>query len=101
MAAAELSDDYGDIAVTGLAGTDVTGAEGSADISLEFTKVPRRVDVTAGAGDITLVLPRWPTAHQVRASSASGDVSDELKQQAFSPCLIVARSGSGDVSIGY
>jgi Putative adhesin len=96
-----LSDDSGDITVTGLAGTDVTGAEGSGDIALEFTRVPRRVDVTAETGDITLILPRGPTAYQVHASSASGDVSDGLNQQPSSPCVIVASSGSGDVSIGY
>jgi Putative adhesin len=96
-----LSDDSGDIAVTGLAGTDVTGAEGSGDITLAFTTVPRRVDVTAASGGITLILPRGPTAYQVLANSASGAVSDRLKQRPGSPCVIVARSGSGDVSIGY
>jgi hypothetical protein len=96
-----LSDDSGDIAVTGLAGTDVTAAEGSGDLTLTFTKVPRRVDVTAATGDITLILPRGPAAYQVVASSASGGVSDALKQRPSSPDIIVARSGSGDVSIGY
>ncbi len=96
-----LSDGSGDIAVVGLAGADVTGAEGSGDITLTFTTVPRRVDVTAASGDITLILPRGPTAYQVSASSTSGDVSDLLKQQSSSPCVIVASSDSGDVSIGY
>jgi Putative adhesin len=96
-----LSDGSGDIAVTGLAGTDVTGREGSGDITLTFTKVPRRVDITAASGDITLILPRGPATYQVYASSASGDVSDLLKQGPSPPCVIVASSGSGDVSIGY
>jgi len=96
-----LSDDSGDIAVTGLAGTDVTGAEGSGDITLTFTRVPHRVDVTAATGDITLILPRGPTAYRVAASSGSGGVSDALKQRPSSPDIIVARCGSGDVSIGY
>jgi hypothetical protein len=96
-----LSDGSGDIAVTGLAGTNVTGAEGSGDITLTFTTVPRRVDVTAVSGDISLILPRGPTAYQVLASSTSGAVSDGLKQRPSAPCVIVAHSGSGDVSIGY
>ena len=96
-----LSDDSGDISVTSLAGTDVTGTEGSGDITLTFTKVPLGVDVTAVSGDITLILPRGPTAYQVRASSASGGVSDTLVRGLFSPHVIVASSGSGDVSIGY
>jgi hypothetical protein len=96
-----LSDGSGDIAVTGLAGTDVTGTEGSGDITLTFTKVPRLVVVTAASGDITLILPRGPAAYQVHASSASGGVSDRLKQGPSSANVIVASSGSGDVSIGY
>jgi hypothetical protein len=96
-----LSDDSGDIVVTGLAGTDVTGGEGSGDITLTFTKVPSRVDVTDGSGDITLILPGGPAGYQVRASSASGSVTDTLKRQSSSPYVIVASSGSGDVTIGY
>jgi hypothetical protein len=96
-----LSDDSGDVCVTGLAATDVTGTEGSGDITLRFTKVPLWVDVTAASGDITLILPRGPAAYQVRASSASGDVSDALEREPSSPYVIVASSGSGDVSIGY
>jgi len=96
-----LSDGSGDIEVTGLAGAYVTGTEGSGDITLTFTKVPRWVDVTAASGDVTLILPPGPAAYQVRASSASGDVSDSLKRQPLSPDIIVASSGSGDVSIGY
>jgi hypothetical protein len=96
-----LSDDSGDISVTSLAATDVTGTEGSGDITLRFTKVPLGVDVTAASGDITLILPRGPTVYQVRASSASGDVSDTLEREQTSSHVIVASSGSGDVSIGY
>jgi hypothetical protein len=96
-----LSDGSGDIAVTGLAGTDVTGTEGTGDITLTFTKVPLEVDVTAATGDITLILPRGSTAYQVHASSATGDVGDTLERAPSSPHVIVASSGSGDVSIGY
>jgi hypothetical protein len=96
-----LSDGSGDIAVTGLAGTDVTGTEGTGDITLTFSKVPLEVDVTAATGDITLILPRGPTTYQVHASSATGDVGDTLERAPSSPHVIVASSGSGDVSIGY
>jgi hypothetical protein len=96
-----LSDGSGDIAVTGLAGTDVTGTDESGDITLTFTKVPLGVDVTAASGDITLILPRGPTAYQVHASSDTGGVSDTLEREQSSPHVIVASSGSGDVSIGY
>jgi hypothetical protein len=59
------------------------------------------VDVTDGSGDITLILPRGSTAYQVRARSASGDVGDTVKTSSSSPNVIIASSGSGDISISY
>jgi hypothetical protein len=96
-----LTDDSGDIVVNGLAGTDVTGGDDSGDITLTFTEVPERVDVTDSSGDITLILPSGPAAYQVRASSASGLVSDTVKRQSSAPHVIIADAGSGNVAIGY
>lgn len=57
--------------VIALAATDVAGDNGSGNITLTFTKVPKRVDVTDESGDITLVLPPGPTAYQVVTQSTS------------------------------
>jgi Putative adhesin len=96
-----LGDGSGEIVVTGLAETDVSGRNGSGDVTLTFTKVPRRVDITDGSGNITLVLPSGPTYYQVDASSSSGDRSVSVKTTPSSPYVIAATADSGDVSISY
>jgi DUF4097 and DUF4098 domain-containing protein YvlB len=95
-----VTDATGNLTVSGFSG-QVTLSDGSGDITLTFTKVPKRVDITDGSGDITLILPRGSTAYQVRARSASGDVSDSVKTSPSSSNVIIANSDSGDVSIGY
>jgi hypothetical protein len=95
-----VTDATGDLTVSGFSG-QVTLSDGSGDITLTFTKVPKRVDVSDGSGDITLILPRGASAYRVHAHSASGDVSDTVKTSPSSPNVIIASSGSGDVSIGY
>jgi hypothetical protein len=96
-----LSDGSGDIFVSGLAATDVAGNDGSGDLTLTFTKVPRQVNVTNGSGDITLVLPRGSTSYHVEASSQSGSSSVTVKQARSSPYVIIASSGSGNVTVTY
>ena len=95
-----VTDATGNLTVSGFSG-QVTLSDGSGDVTLTFTKIPKRVDVTDGSGDIALILPRGSTAYQVRAHSASGDVSDAVKTSPSSPIVIIASDGSGDVSIGY
>jgi hypothetical protein len=96
-----LSDGSGDIFVSGLAATDIVGNDGSGDLTLTFTKVPRQVNVTDGSGDITLVLPGGPTSYHVEASSQSGSSNVSVKQARSSPYVIIASSGSGNVTVTY
>jgi hypothetical protein len=96
-----LSDGSGDISVSGLAAADVVGDDGSGDLTLTFTKVPRQVNVTDGSGDIVLVLPQGPTSYHVEASSQSGSTSVTVKQARSSPYVIIASSGSGNVTVTY
>jgi hypothetical protein len=96
-----LGDGSGEIVITGLAETDVSGRNGSGDVTLTFTKVPRRVDITDGSGNITLVLPPGPVYYQVDASSSSGNRSVSVKTRPSSPYVITATADSGNVSVGY
>jgi phage-related baseplate assembly protein len=62
--------------------------------------------VTDATGSLTVSgfsgqATRGSTAYQVRARSASGDVSDAVETSPSSPNVITASDGSGDVSIGY
>ena len=61
-----LQDSFGAISVTGLAAADVVASNNSGDISLTFSKVPQRVNVTDSFGSITLVLPAGPATYRVR-----------------------------------
>jgi hypothetical protein len=94
-----LTDGSGDIAVAGLAGTDVTAKGGSGDITLTFTKVPRRVDVTDSTGDVDLVLPHGSARYQVQASSQAGTASVSVPRTTSPAHVIVVSAGSGDVTI--
>ena len=96
-----LSDGAGNIVVTGLAATDVVGDDGSGNITLTFTKVPRQVSVTDESGDITLVLPRGPTYYHVETSSESGNTSVSVNHRLSSPYVIIASNGSGNITISY
>jgi hypothetical protein len=96
-----LSDGAGNIVVTGLAATDVVGDNGSGNITLTFTKVPRQVNVTDESGDITLVLPRGPTYYRVETSSESGNTSVSVNHRLSSPYVITASNGSGNITISY
>ena len=93
-----LSDGAGDIVGTGLAATDVVGDDGSGNIMLTFSKVPRRVNVTDESGDITLVLPRGHS-YLVSAHSSQGNTSVSVKTRPSSPYVIVASDGSGNITI--
>jgi Toastrack DUF4097 len=95
-----LSNGSGNIDVTGLAATDVTSGGNSGDITLTFSRAPRRVSVENGSGNITLVLPRGPS-YQVDARSSSGQVSVGVKTRPSAPYAITAINGSGDVTIDY
>ena len=94
-----LSDGSGNIYVTGLAVTDVVGDDGSGDITLTFTRVPRLVNVTGESGNITLVLPPGPTAYQVDAHASSGNTSVSVKTSPSSPYVITVSDGTGNITI--
>jgi hypothetical protein len=94
-----LSNGSGDINVTGLAVADVTGKERSGDLTLTFSKVPRRVDITGGSGDIAIVLPPGTTRYQVQASSESGNTSISVPRGTSSAHVIIVSDGSGDITV--
>jgi DUF4097 and DUF4098 domain-containing protein YvlB len=90
----------GDVSIAGLAGTHVIASAGSGDITLTFTKVPDRVRVTNGSGNVTLVLPPGGTFYQVNASTDSGDRPVvTVPTSSASQHVITVTDGSGNISI--
>jgi len=97
--AVRVASNSGEIVVTGLAGTHVVGRNVSGDITLTFSRVPRRVDVTDGSGNITIVLPPGATRYHVVARDGSGNTTVSVPQSRSSPYLITATDGAGNINI--
>jgi putative adhesin len=89
----------GDISITGLTGAHVIASAGSGDITLTFTKVPDRVRVDNGSGNVTLVLPPGSTPYQVNANTDSGGRVVTVPTNLASPHVITISDGSGNISI--
>lgn len=94
-----LRDSFGNITVTGLAAADVVASNQSGDITLTFTKVPQRVDVTNSFGNIILILPAGRTAYRVDARTSFGSRTVSVPQAAPAPNVITATNNSGDITI--
>jgi len=97
--AVRVAGNSGEITVTGLAGTHVVGRDVSGDITLTFSRVPRRVDVTDGSGNITIVLPSGAVRYHVVARDGSGSTTVSVPQSRSSPYLITATDGAGNIDI--
>jgi hypothetical protein len=94
-----LQDSFGNIMVTGLAAADVVASNQSGDITLTFSKVPRRVDVTDSFGNITLNLPPGDTAYRVSARTSFGSRTVSVPQATSATDVITVTDSSGDITI--
>ena len=94
-----IMNDSGDITGTGVSSQVLTAQDQSGDISVVFTKIPQRVQVSDSSGDITLVLPPGPTTYLVTASTSSGSTSINVPRSPTSPHVISATDQSGNITI--
>ena len=94
-----LSTGSGNISIAGLTGAQVSASAGSGDITLTFTKVPDRVHVDSGSGNVTLVLPPGTTPYHVSATADSGGRVVTVPTNPASQHVITVSSGSGNISI--
>jgi hypothetical protein len=94
-----IQDSFGAISVTGLAAADVVARNNSGDISLTFTKVPRRVNVTDSFGSITLVLPAGPAVYRVQAQDSFGSTTVAVPRSPSASSVITVSNNSGDITI--
>jgi DUF4097 and DUF4098 domain-containing protein YvlB len=92
-----ISAGSGNVARTGVASRDVTVASQSGDTTLTFARVPGRVQVSAGSGDVTLVLPPGGTAYRVVARSSDGSTAVRVPTNPSSPHVITVTDQSGDI----
>jgi Putative adhesin len=94
-----FQDDSGNVVAEGLTGTDVAGVSLSGDITLTFTKIPDRVQVTASSGNIKLMLPPGATAYDVNSSDSSGNTAITVPRSASSKHVIIVADQSGDITV--
>ena len=94
-----LQDSFGTIAVTGISAADVVATNNSGDISLTFSKVPQRVNVTDSFGSITLVLPAGPATYRVQTRNSFGSTTVSVPRSPSAPNVITASNQSGDITI--
>jgi len=88
----------GDVSASGLLSKSVALSTGWGDISATLDKAPLTLRATAGSGDVSVQLPGG--SYRITASTRSGDRSvSGLRDDVASKRTIVARTGSGDVSL--
>jgi DUF4097 and DUF4098 domain-containing protein YvlB len=89
----------GDIAAHDLLADRVELSASSGDISASFERAPTSLTTTASSGDVSVRVPAG--RYHVTASANSGDRSvHDLIEDPTSTHTIVARTHSGDISIG-
>ncbi|MFI0350605.1 hypothetical protein [Actinomadura sp. 9N407] len=91
----------GQISGTGLTSPLVEADVGSGRLEFGFASPPQRVKVSAGSGSVRVTVPRG-SYYRVGIEAGWGAVRvDPALNDRSSPRDIVAKTGSGQVSIGY
>jgi Putative adhesin len=94
-----LRNGSGNITISGLTSANVSANDGSGDVTLTFTQVPDQVSISAGSGNVRLVLPAGATHYRVTASTGSGNRLVRVPTRPSSPYVITVTDGSGDITI--
>lgn len=88
----------GNVAATGLAGTNVTASSGTGNVSLTFSRAPMGVHADSGTGDVTIAVPGGVT-YAVAASAPAGTAHIGIRtapSDSTPICLVENRCGPGD-----
>jgi hypothetical protein len=94
-----FSDGQGHIVVSGITNPIVTASDGAGSVTLTFTKVPSRVEVTAAFGNVKIVLPPGLTVYNVVAHAQLGQTLIEVPTSPESKHLITVNDGSGSILV--
>ena len=94
-----FSSGQGDITVTGITNPVVTASEGAGNITLTFTRVPNRVQVTDAFGEVRIVLPRGLTVYNVITHAQFGNATIGVPTSSLSKHIINVTNSSGDIVI--
>ena len=95
----ELTTSGGDVNGGDLTSTKVTTDSGGGNVTLTFTTVPAKIDVTSSGGDITIVLPHGTTEYAIHETTSGGDYGAKVPRNDLAANKITVDSGGGNVSI--
>jgi hypothetical protein len=91
----------GDLHVTALQSPSADVSTGSGDLTLSFAQDPTSVKAKVGSGDLHVTVPADGQPYAVDGNTGSGDYHNTLNTQLGSTRTIVARTGSGDLTLSY
>jgi hypothetical protein len=89
----------GDVDGGDLTSPKVTTDSGGGNVTLTFTTVPAKVDVTSSGGDITIVLPPGTAEYAIKETLSGGGNHVSVPQNDLAANKITVDSGGGNVSI--
>jgi len=89
----------GDVDGGDLTSPKVTTDSGGGNVTVTFTTVPAKVDVTSSGGDITIVLPHGTAEYAIKETLSGGDNHVSVPQNDLAANKITVDSGGGNVSI--
>jgi Putative adhesin len=95
-----LESQSGDVSAGDVASERISAETQSGDVDLDFRVPPRMVDAKATSGDVSVALPD-AESYDVVADTGSGDSQIGVRTDPDAPRKVLARTNSGDVTIGY
>jgi hypothetical protein len=95
----QIFNSYGSVNVTGMAAADVGCTSNSADITIVFSKVPKRVQINDSYGSVNLELPDTSTAYLVDTRNSYGSTFVSVPRSQHAQNTITVDGQSADISI--
>lgn len=97
----QLSTGGGNVSGQGVTAPHVTVQSDGGDISLTFTQVPSDLQISAGGGNVTVILPSGAAKYRITASAGGGNtnIGSSVPVSSSSGHTITVDSGGGDISI--
>jgi Putative adhesin len=97
----QLITEGGNVDASGVIAATSTTQSGGGDVTLDFTKVPQDVSITAEGGNVTVILPTGNTKYDISTPDLSGGNTSYSQSlvDPNSPHKITIDSGGGDVTI--
>lgn len=97
-----LETSSGDVDAAELTSPSIGARATSGDVFLDLATVPKRVNVAASSGDVTISVPRnGRDGYAAHASTSSGDSNVRVKINDDSDFSLSAVTSSGDATIRY